>query len=132
MILRSCLAALLALGAIQAAQAGMTAEEFDAFTRGKTLYFSENGQEYGVERYLEGRRVQWSFLDGECKDGIWYPEDGNICFIYEDLGGPQCWRFEQVPGGLAAEFMDDPENTSRFLAYERDAPMLCFGPDTGV
>ncbi len=49
--------------------AGMGADEFVRYTRGKTLFFGNDGEPYGVERYLDGRRVIWSFLDGDCKNG---------------------------------------------------------------
>ena len=74
------------------AQELMTAEEFDTYTRGKTLFFGQDGQAYGAEIYRENRQVQWSFLDGECKDGEWYEDDGLICFVYDDNPNPQCWR----------------------------------------
>ena len=42
----------------------MNGAQFEAYVEGKTLYFGQNGQAYGVEEYLEDRRVRWSFLDG--------------------------------------------------------------------
>src|SRR6056297_3315549 len=48
--------------------AEMSAEEFDAYTRGQTFYYGAEGEEpYGAEEYLPGQRVRWSFLDGECQ-----------------------------------------------------------------
>ena len=66
------------------ALAEMSAAEFEAYTEGKTLYFGQSGAPYGAEIYHENRRVQWSFLDGHCKEGRWYEADGLICFVYED------------------------------------------------
>ena len=43
-----------------AAQSMMSAAEFDAYTRGKTLFYAQNGETYGAERYLSNRRVEWS------------------------------------------------------------------------
>ena len=110
----------------------MTAEEFDAYTRGKTLFYGLDGSPYGAERYLDNRRVVWSFLDGECKDGVWYEQEGQICFIYEDRLDPQCWTFSQGPSGLIARFQNDPQATELYEAEDIGEEMLCYGPDVGV
>ena len=92
------------------AQGIMNAEEFDAFTRGKTFYYGVDGNEYGAEEYLPNRRVIWTFLDGQCQNGIWYEANGMICFEYEQIENRQCWTFHQSDnGGLIARFQDDPE-----------------------
>lgn len=127
------LAALLAPAApAGAGEHPMTAEEFDAYTRGQTLYFSANGQPYGVERYKDGRRVTWSFLDGECKEGVWYQSGEMICFEYDDIAGPQCWTFFERPGGLEARFENRTDSTVLYQTLESDEPMLCLGPEVGV
>lgn len=126
---------ILALMAMTApALAEMTADEFETYTEGKTLFFSLNGQDYGVERYRENRQVEWSFLDGECTPGVWYEQDGFICFAYEGWDVPQCWSFEQTPQGLIARFANASPGSppASYLAYEKDEEMVCFGPDTGV
>ncbi len=115
-----------------AAQSTMTAEEFDAYTRGKTLFYNSNGQTYGAERYLEDRRVEWSFLDGECKPGAWYEDNGQICFTYDDNPGAQCWTFQLGSGGLIARFENDPTTTELYEAEDIDEEMLCLGPKIGV
>ncbi len=115
-----------------AAAQPMSAEEFEAYVTGKTLYFGSDGAAYGVEEYLPDRRVRWSFLDGECKDGEWYAEAQMICFVYEDMKVPQCWSFFREGGGLRAVFQNDPANTVLYEAQQDDKPMLCYGPDTGV
>ncbi|MEX0350168.1 MAG: hypothetical protein AB3N15_12165 [Paracoccaceae bacterium] len=115
------------------AQSQMSAEEFDRYTRGKTLFYGQGGQAYGVERYLPDRRVIWSFLDGDCKKGIWYErEDSQICFLYEDRLDPQCWSFSQGPQGLIARFENDPQATQLYEAEDIGEEMLCYGPDVGV
>jgi len=114
------------------AQNSMSAEAFDNYTRGKTLYYGAGGDAYGVERYLEGRRVIWSFLDGKCKDGIWYEDGGQICFVYEDRLDPQCWTFTEGANGLVARFENDPEGTELYEAQDIGEEMLCYGPDVGV
>lgn len=114
------------------AQTVLSAEEFDSYTRGKTLFYGFEGTAYGVERYLANRRVIWSFLDGECKEGIWYERNGQICFIYEDRLDPQCWVFRRTPGGLIAQFEGDPEETELYEAEDVGEDMICYGPDVGV
>lgn len=122
-----CLTASPAIG-----QSAMSGDSFDAYTRGKTLYYGYDGEAYGVERYLEGRRVVWSFLDGRCKEGVWYEDSGQICFVYEDRPDPQCWTFSETPSGLVARFENNPDATELYEAQENDKEMLCYGPDVGV
>ena len=116
------------------AQSPMTAEEFDAYSRGKTFYYGSMGEPYGVERYLPDRRVTWSFLDGKCADGRWYESNGMICFEYEadPDPGPQCWTFFRGPSGLVAQFEGDPAQTTLYEVQNADRPMTCMGPDVGV
>ncbi|WP_293448993.1 hypothetical protein [Planktotalea sp.] len=112
--------------------APLSGEAFNDYTLGKTLYFSEAGQAYGAERYLPNRRVEWSFLDGDCKEGEWYAQDKAICFVYEDRPEPQCWQFELTARGLRATFMDDGQSTDLYEAQQSDEPMHCIGPEIGV
>jgi len=131
-LLLPLLAALAGLPA--AAQTPMTAEEFDAYSRGKTFYYGSMGEAYGVERYLDDRRVTWSFLDGQCSDGIWYEQNGMICFEYDSTPdpGPQCWTFFMGPQGLVAQFEGDPSQTTLYEVENADEPMTCLGPEVGV
>lgn len=133
-MLAAILAASTTLAALPAIAAEpMSAREFEAYVTGKTLYFGQNGQAYGVEEYLEGRQVRWSFLDGKCKDGYWYEAaDSQICFVYEDSPTPQCWTFFRDGNGLRAVFENDPASTVLYEANQNDEPMLCYGPDVGV
>ncbi|HBS51271.1 MAG TPA: hypothetical protein DEA05_14855 [Rhodobacteraceae bacterium] len=114
------------------AAAQMSAEAFDAYTRGKTLFYGMDGEAYGVERYLPGRRVIWSFLDGDCREGHWYEQAGRICFVYEDHPEPQCWTFTETPGGLTARFQGDPAEIELYEAEETGREMICLGPEVGV
>ncbi|MGD9862187.1 MAG: hypothetical protein AB7S99_03140 [Pseudodonghicola sp.] len=127
LVIPLCLAAWPAI-----AQDSLSAEAFDAYTRGKTLFYGQGGQAYGVERYLEGRRVIWSFLDGNCKNGVWYEQAGQICFLYEDRPDPQCWTFSQGPNGLIARFESDPATTELYEAEDIGKEMVCLGPEVGV
>lgn len=114
------------------AQDAMTAEEFDAYTRGQTFYYSQNGQPYGAERYLENRRVEWAFQDGICKHGSWYQENDQICFVYEDMPDPQCWHFRLGEHGLIARFGNDPEATELYEARKTTDRLDCSGPQVGA
>jgi len=109
------------------AQQSLSAEAFDDYTRGKTLFYGNNGQAYGVERYLPGRRVIWSFLDGNCQYGSWYEDRGQICFLYEDRDDPQCWSFSQGPDGLIARFENDPRATELYEARNATDKLVCNG-----
>jgi len=125
-------ALLIAAPAAMAAETPMTGAEFDAYTQGKTFYYAENGRDYGGEEYLPDRRVRWSFLDGRCKDGLWYEQADQICFIYEDSTDPQCWTFYDGPDGLVAQFENDPTRAMLYETRQSDEPMMCLGPDVGV
>ena len=129
-------APLLIFGAVAAAAAEtghvLSAEEFDAATVGRTLYYNSGGQPYGVEQYLPGRKVIWAFLGDDCKKGEWYEEAGNICFVYEDNPAPQCWTFYQGAGGLVARFLGDPSGLPLVAVEQSPEAMACLGPNVGV
>jgi hypothetical protein len=128
------LALIAGLGPAHAAEPGqqLTAEEFDAATVGRTLYYNSGGQPYGVEQYLPGRKVVWAFLGDDCRKGEWYPEGSDICFVYEDNPEPQCWAFFQSTSGLLARFRGDPASLPLIAVEESGKPMACMGPDVGV
>ena len=131
---KTLLSAVLSLGVTQTAHAGepMDGAAFDAYTKGKTLFYGQNGQAYGAEIYLDNRRVKWSFLDGQCKEGFWYEEQDQICFIYEDNPVPQCWAFMKEGGKLIARFENIPGSTELYEADDIGEEMICLGPDVGV
>lgn len=131
-IVRYALICAALLSAPPAIAAPMDADAFENYTEGKTLYFSEAGSAYGAERYLPGRKVEWSFLDGRCKTGEWYPANGAICFVYEDRPDPQCWEFEKTANGLRATFIGGDQSTELYEAEQADEPMYCMGPDVGA
>ena len=114
------------------AQTPMSADQFEAYTNGRTLFYGIGGRAYGVERYLPGRRVIWSFLDGDCRDGIWSEDAGQICFLYEDRVDPQCWTFAETANGLTARFEADTDVIELYEAEDIGEEMLCYGPDVGV
>lgn len=109
----------------------MTAEEFETYTQGKTVTYSADGQVYGAEEYLPGRRVRWAYTEDICREGDWYEEAGQICFTYDYDPRPQCWVFWQ-DGGLNALFMGSDSGT-RLREYEVSRkPLPCAGPEVGV
>lgn len=125
---------LVALGALPAlAETPMTGSEFEAYVSGKTLFYGVPGAPYGAEQYLSGRRVIWTFLDGSCKDGSWYEQNGMICFVYEGPPDePQCWTFFDTPQGLTARFENDPASTELVETRQGQDPLICPGPEVGV
>ncbi|HEY9040448.1 MAG TPA: hypothetical protein VIN05_16085 [Roseovarius sp.] len=110
----------------------LTAEQFDAYTRGQTFIYGSMGQPYGAEEYMDGRRVRWSFLDGRCMEGEWYAEGDLICFVYDEEPVPQCWSFRQGSRGLIALFANDPALDELYEVERSTEPLSCPGPDIGV
>ncbi|SHI61611.1 hypothetical protein [Wenxinia saemankumensis] len=123
---------ILALAALVAspALAQMSGEEFESRVLGRTLTYGGPDGAYGVERYHEGRRVTWAWLDGSaCQEGTWdEPEPGLICFTYDDTPDPQCWHIFDEGTGLRAEFVTGEAS----ILYEvvEEEPLVC--PDYGV
>lgn len=131
--MRYLVAILLALAPLPAlSETPLTAQEFEARVTGKTLTYSAGGGAYGMEEYLEGRRVRWSFLDGECQEGRWFVSGGHICFVYDDMPEPQCWRFYSDGGRILARFENDPMQTELYETAKSNEPMMCLGPKVGV
>ncbi|ALG90765.1 MULTISPECIES: hypothetical protein [Actibacterium] len=130
---RTLLLAALLAAAPALADPPMSAEAFERYAMGKTLFFGKAGIAYGAEQYLPGRRVIWTFLDGDCQHGEWYEAGGQICFVYEARPDtPQCWSFFDGPGGLTARFENDPEATQLVEVEQSPEPLLCPGPEVGV
>ncbi|MEM1360401.1 MAG: hypothetical protein AAGF94_01630 [Pseudomonadota bacterium] len=115
-----------------AADRPISAEEFDRYTRGKTLFYGVDGVDYGVEEYLNDRRVRWAFLGDECVEGYWYAEGSNICFAYEAREGVQCWQFFLSNGRLTAQSMNEGSDTTVYEINKSSEPMICLGPQIGV
>ncbi len=131
--MRLTLALLCCLATPLRAETPMNADQFEAYVTGKTLTFGGRGQDpYGAEQYTPGRRVIWTFLDGDCAEGEWYQDGANICFVYDFDTGPQCWQFFAEPNGLRAEFMNDPGTSVLYEAREGAEPLICPGPKVGV
>jgi len=131
--MRLCLAFCLGLaGAAANAEPPLTAEAFDALTQGRSMTWSEFGLVYGVEQYLPGRRVRWTYLGDTCIEGRWYADGSAICFDYEDRPEPICWEMTVTPTGLGATLVGVPGQTAEVVIEKTTEPMACFGPKVGV
>ena len=123
-MIRSLALCLFALPAV--AETPMTAEEFDAYTKGRTLTYLANGVPYGIERYMTGRRVIWSFLDGECRLGSWYQQGAAICFVYDDEpDDPECWELHAEGSQIRGVFVSDGGSTTLYEAQSGDEELIC-------
>lgn len=127
-----CLTFVWMASASMAAETPMTGAEFEAYATGKTLTFSRQGQVYGAEQYLPGRKVRWAFTDDECREGTWYEASDLICFVYEYDSTPQCWTFWLDAAGLNARFQGDAPGSDLTEVAKSTQPLLCAGPDVGV
>lgn len=124
-------ATLLALPA-SATGTPLSAEDFEAYTTGKTLTYSQRGAIYGAEQYLPGRKVRWAFKGEECREGQWYEENGQICFVYPYDPTPQCWTFWHSDGKLHGLFDGDLPGSELSETTQTTEPLICAGPDVGV
>ncbi|WP_128254474.1 hypothetical protein [Falsirhodobacter deserti] len=114
-----------------AAQSPLTAEAFEEYATNRTLSYASDGRVFGTEQYLPGRRVVWAFQGEQCQYGRWYPQDEQICFVYE-TGEPQCWTFWHDGTGLSARFMNEPAGTELSEVSRSEKPLFCPGPQVGV
>lgn len=126
----------LGLAAPLAAEPLLSEGEFRTHTEGRTFYTALDGEIYGIERYLEGRRVIWSRLDAvdeaSCVYGRWYQEQTMICYEYQDQDGRHCFEHWLEDGVLAARSMR-PDGTQRegYRDLETTDPLPCLGPSVG-
>ena len=110
----------------------VTGPEFDAYVTGRTLTYAAAGQIYGTEAYLPGRRVIWAFTQDQCREGYWYAQDAQICFVYEDPRAPQCWLFFKGAKGLQAQFLGSDGIDTLSEVAQSSEPLRCLGPEVGV
>lgn len=89
-------------------QQSLTGAEFESYAEGKTLSYSHRAQpRYGTERYMAGRRVIWTTIDGRCTTGIWFDSKDQICFRYDDDPTYKCWNFYADGDQLIGYFQGD-------------------------
>ena len=110
----------------------LDAAGFDARTKGRTITYHSGGAPYGVEQYLDGRRVRWVFTEGLCKYGTWHQSGRQICFAYGDQSEEQCWIFSDQPEGLMAWFGGNLLDTPLVATQESTTPLSCAGPEVGA
>lgn len=107
----------------------MTLAEFEAFSNGKTLIYSEGGTVIGSEQHLPGNRTLDADLDGPCTEGEWFAQGEAICFVYPAYPGKHCWLFWREGGGVMAQTVGSGGPVYGVTAS--DAPLDCL-PDVGV
>lgn len=111
----------------------LTAEQFDALTRGKTITYSAGSITYGIEEYRPGRRVVWAFAEGDCEEGDWFQQGEQICFDYHSPDvGLQCWTFHMQGNALVAWFEGKKDGSPLVSLDTSDKPLNCPGPEVGV
>lgn len=125
------LAAALLLAAPAFAETPMTAEEFDAWSLGKTLNYATYGTLYGSEMHLPGRRTRDADLGQPCHDGRWVARGDEICFSYDADPTLHCWRFWRRGDGLLALPSGSPDATPSDVTIAK-TPLACPGPDVGA
>ncbi|KAA9010225.1 hypothetical protein [Histidinibacterium aquaticum] len=108
------------------AETPLDAESFEALVEGRTLTFEIAGEPYGIERYMEGRRVIWSFLDGQCTQGEWYQQGEAICFVYDRApDDPQCWEIYDEGERLRTVFLSGEQRSTLYEARPGDEELVC-------
>lgn len=123
--MRSALICLILASPIMA-QDRMNAEEFDAHVTGRTITFrTANNPAYGIERYMEGRRVMWSSVEGICQYGVWFESKGDICFRYDNDPEHKCWTIYDEPGGIRGVYTTRPPATVIYEIPDREDPLIC-------
>jgi hypothetical protein len=96
-------------GAVRAGSP-LTAEEFDALTRGTVMDTFSGDSIYGIEKFFSGRRSIWEDADG-CMYGTWAQVGEQICFTYEDdPANPDCWTYFKQGNKIIGYFEGDQAN----------------------
>ena len=125
-------AALLFLSQAAAAQTPMSPEEFDRWSTGKTLDYSVDGQVWGSEAYLPGRRVRDADTGGPCRDGTWHAEGAAVCFVYPAFDGTHCWLYWRDGDAVFAKPLQSAPEDAPQRVTPAAASLDCPAPDVGV
>ncbi len=129
----ACLsAACLAFPAV-AENAFLTAQEFEALTKGRVFatWQSDGVTLFGHEEFLPGRKVMWKYADGECLPGRWAFENGSVCYRYDGDDDPSCLRYTKDGSRIIGEQWgtDGPAGSRVVLSVSDDGPLNCVGGD---
>ncbi|MCY1126943.1 hypothetical protein OU426_08760 [Frigidibacter sp. RF13] len=124
--------ALIGGGAAFAEPEALTGEASDKAVTGRTFHYRAGPSSFGTEQYLPGRRVVWAYTGDDCVKGIWYPEGGDICFLYEGQEEPVCWSFAETDAGLVARSLGNPDLPPLTGRQTLPDALACLGPDVGV
>jgi hypothetical protein len=124
---------LLALAAPARAETPVGPDAFEGMAEGRTMYFTLDGAPFGAEQFLSGRRTLWRFAQNDCEPGRWHGAAEAICFVYDSLDGPICWRFLQTDDGFVAALIEHGTETGFRLDLDRidSQPLPCPGPQVG-
>lgn len=115
----------LPLSAAEDAPIVLGPEGFDTYVTGRTVTYAHDGRVYGFEQYLSDRRVIWRPVAGECQEGVWFPQDGHICFAYDGGIELQCWQFYDTGATLGARVAEDPEGMWLYEVERSEEPIDC-------
>lgn len=108
-------------------------EWFEDHVEGFTLHFERDGAFAGSEMFMEDRKVRWQFPSGQCQDGIWYEEEGAMCFAYEGGGPPQCWNMIRQGDAISARPREATDTSADLFLNRRTVVQLsCGGPFLGA
>jgi hypothetical protein len=127
-----CACALAWVATLSPAQTPLTAEEFEALVTGYTVTYRQGAVLFGIEEYLDGRKVRWSVAPNQCDYGSWYAEGSRICFVYDHDPTPHCWTFWSENGALVALSDTGRPGEELHEANRSETPLACPGPDIGV
>ena len=114
------------------AETPLTGPEFEANTTNETLTYDYGNGVFGTEEYLPGRRVRWAFDGDLCIYGVWYQQDEQICFEYENDPAPACWLYFLEDGRIRGRYMGDGGGWEIVESERGGDPLPCAGPDVGV
>lgn len=110
-----------------ASETPMTGQEFARYVKNKTLTYTYPSGLIGVERYNPDRSVVWQFDGGTCEKGIWYPQEDQICFLYEHDPDPKCWWVYRTDTGIRSDFVGG-QALSVDNVLSKSVPLQCPGP----
>lgn len=103
------------------AQQRIAPEEFLARVTGKTVSFYDRtrGNLVGVEQFLSPRLSVWRGRANRCVYGEITTPDGQICFLYRDLGrtSPVCWVPYDTNGTLMVFGVGGAFGQSQFAQF---------------